>query len=67
MDEQLLTIADVAGYLRVSAKTVYRLIRRRAIPCYRVANQWRFDRTHIEEWMRRENYRPVENRHAGNQ
>jgi excisionase family DNA binding protein len=57
MDERLLTIEQVAEYLQVSAKTVYRLIHRKEIPCYKVANQWRFKWSVIQDWMEKENFR----------
>ena len=57
MEERLLTVEQLAEYLQVSAKTVYRLIHRKEIPCYKVANQWRFKWDVIQEWMEKENFR----------
>jgi excisionase family DNA binding protein len=48
----LMTLDEVADYLRLSKKTVYRLIQRRDIPAVRVSGQWRFDRNAIDEWLR---------------
>lgn len=48
----LMTLEEVADYLRLSKKTVYRLIQRRDIPAVRVSGQWRFDRNIIDEWLR---------------
>jgi excisionase family DNA binding protein len=48
----------VAEYLQVSSKTVYRMIQRQEIPCYRVANQWRFKWDAIQKWMEKDIYRP---------
>jgi excisionase family DNA binding protein len=47
----LMTLEEVAEYLRLSKKTVYRLIQRRDIPAVRVSGQWRFDRNTIDEWL----------------
>lgn len=61
MDEKLLTIEELAKYLQVSTKTVYRMIHRQQIPCYKVANQWRFKTGVIEQWMENQNFRaPVQ-------
>lgn len=49
----LLTAEEVAQYLRVTKKTVYRLLKQGKIPAIKVAYQWRFDRTSIDEWLRR--------------
>ena len=53
MPEPLLTIEQVARYLKVDKFTVYRLVARRKLPAYRVGNQWRFKRTVIEGWLNR--------------
>lgn len=56
MEERLLTIDEVAKYLQVSTKTIYRMIQRREIPCYKVANQWRFKWGVIQEWLEKDNF-----------
>jgi len=59
MEERLLTVEQLAEYLQVSPKTLYRLIHRKEIPCYKVANQWRFKWDVIQEWMEKENFRAL--------
>ena len=51
---QLMTLQEVADYLRVTAKTIYRLLRRGKIPATKVGNQWRFDKTLVDEWLQRD-------------
>src|SRR5512147_1190913 len=46
-----LSVKDVAGLLKISEKTIYRMIRNETIPCFRVGGQWRFDRREIVSWM----------------
>ena len=48
---ELMTVAEVADYLRVTEKTVYRLLRRGSIPATRVGRQWRFKKASIDEWL----------------
>ena len=50
---QLMTVKEVADYLRVTEKTIYRLLERRIISATRIGHQWRFDRTLIDEWLQR--------------
>jgi len=50
-DQQLLTLSEVAEYLRVAEKTVLRMIARNEIPCVKVANQWRFIKSVIDDWL----------------
>lgn len=45
-----LTVRDVAKFLNVSEKTVYRWINQNGIPAYRLNDQYRFNRAEIVEW-----------------
>jgi excisionase family DNA binding protein len=47
----IMTLSEVAEYLRVAEKTVQRMIRRDEIPSARVGGQWRFSRKIIDEWL----------------
>ena len=49
---ELMTVEEVAAYLRVTKKTVYRLLERGSIPATKVGRQWRFDKGLIDEWLR---------------
>ncbi len=46
----VLTLAEVAHYLRVHPSTIYRLVRRKEIPAFKVGSDWRFDVRELEEW-----------------
>lgn len=46
-----LTTKDVAGLLNVSESTINQWIAEGSIPCYRVADQYRFSRLEIEDWV----------------
>jgi excisionase family DNA binding protein len=49
---KLMTLSEVAGYLRVTEKTIHRLLSRKAIPATRVGRLWRFDIEAIDKWLR---------------
>ena len=51
MQEKLLTIDQVASYLKVDKFTVYRLVTKRKLPAFKVGSQWRFKREMIDEWL----------------
>jgi excisionase family DNA binding protein len=51
MQENLLTVIQVARYLGVDRFTVYRLVTQRKIPAFRVGNQWRFKGKMIDAWL----------------
>ena len=48
---RVLTVRELAGYLRVHQTTVYRLLREQKLPAFRVGADWRFNREEIERWM----------------
>jgi excisionase family DNA binding protein len=47
----LMTVKDVATYLAVTERTVYRLVKDHRLPAYKVGGQWRFKADMIEGWM----------------
>lgn len=49
---ELMNVEEVGGYLRVAKKTIYRLLKQGEIPAIKVGQQWRFDKTSIDEWLR---------------
>lgn len=49
-----MTVREVAVYLNVHEKTVYRLAQRRELPAFKVAGAWRFKREDIELWIERQ-------------
>lgn len=51
---KLMTLEEVASYLRVTKKTIYRLLERRTIPATRVGRLWRFDKDVIDAWLRQQ-------------
>lgn len=51
MSQGVLTIREVAEYLKVNEKTVYSLAQKRRIPGFKVGGQWRFRREDLEAWI----------------
>lgn len=45
-----LSVKDTAGLLNVSEKTIYRWIKQRVIPFYRINEQLRFNRSELLDW-----------------
>jgi excisionase family DNA binding protein len=50
--EELLTLSEVAAYLKIAEKTVHRMVQKDEIPCFKVASQWRFQKEQIDQWIR---------------
>jgi excisionase family DNA binding protein len=51
MQQNLLTIDELARYLKVDKFTIYRLLGQKKIPAFKVGNQWRFQRAMIDAWL----------------
>jgi excisionase family DNA binding protein len=51
MDGEILTVMDVACFLRVPTSTVYKLARVGELPASKSGKHWRFLRRDIHEWM----------------
>ncbi|MCR5044953.1 MAG: PTS sugar transporter subunit IIA [Treponema sp.] len=51
MDEEILTIEEVAKYLRVSERTVYDWAQKGEIPSGKIGTVWRFKKSEIEKWV----------------
>lgn len=50
----IMTVHDVAEYLRLSEAKVYRMANEGCVPALRIGKTWRFKRELIDEWIRRE-------------
>jgi excisionase family DNA binding protein len=49
---EVLTVHEVAQYLKLPVSTVYRLAERRDLPGHKVGRQWRFHKSVLDDWFR---------------
>jgi PTS system nitrogen regulatory IIA component len=49
--DEIMTLTEIAGYLKISEKTVTRMVQAGNLPGAKVANQWRFVRAVIDDWL----------------
>ena len=52
MIDDIMTIHDVAVYLKITEKTAYRLVSEGKIPGFKVGGSWRFNRSEIVSWAK---------------
>jgi excisionase family DNA binding protein len=50
----ILMIKDVAEYLKVTERTIYRLAAAKKIPAFKVGGSWRFSRADIDRWIQQQ-------------
>jgi len=48
---KMLTLEEVAEFLRVHPSTIYRLLRKSKIPAFKVGSDWRFNQESVEKWV----------------
>lgn len=51
---ELITIKEVADFLHIAEKTIYRLAAEGKIPAFKVGGSWRFKRKEIEDWLEKQ-------------
>ena len=51
MQTDIMTIREIADYLKLTEKTAYRLTAEGKIPGFKVGGSWRFRRSEIERWI----------------
>lgn len=51
LDNEILTIEEVAAYLRLTPQTIYKWAQERRIPGAKLGKEWRFRRSIIDRWL----------------
>lgn len=51
MTDQILTLKEVAAYLKLAEKTAYKLAAEGKLPGFKVGGSWRFKREDVEHWI----------------
>lgn len=50
--DEVFTIEELSGYLKIPKSTLYKLVREGSVPCQTVGKHWRFHKDAIDEWLR---------------
>jgi excisionase family DNA binding protein len=53
-DNAIMTIGEVADYLKVTERTIYRLSGAKQIPAFKVGGSWRFSKADIDGWIKQQ-------------
>jgi PTS system nitrogen regulatory IIA component len=51
LEREIMTLSEVAAYLKLAEKTVLRMAHKGEIPCAKIASQWRFLKPMIDNWL----------------
>jgi len=50
-DHEILTLEEVAHYLRLKPQTIYKWAQEKRIPAAKLGKEWRFRRSIIDRWL----------------
>jgi excisionase family DNA binding protein len=53
-DDEILTVKELADYLKIAEKTAYRFVAEGKIPAFKVGSSWRFKKDEIDAWIKRQ-------------
>jgi excisionase family DNA binding protein len=48
---EILTLEEVAAYLRLTPQTIYRWAQEKRIPAAKLGKEWRFRKSIIDRWL----------------
>lgn len=51
MESEIMTMKEVASYLKINEKTAYRLASEGKLPGFKVGGSWRFRQSDIDKWI----------------
>ena len=50
-EKKIMTLGEMADYLKVAKKTLLKMAQHGDIPATKVASQWRFMRSVVDDWL----------------
>lgn len=48
---RVMTVDEVAAYLRIPRSSVYKLAQQGRLPCQKAGRRWRFSRNAVDAWL----------------
>jgi excisionase family DNA binding protein len=52
--DDIMTIKELANYLKIAEKSAYRFASEKKIPGFQIGNAWRFSKKEIDAWIEKE-------------
>jgi len=49
---EIMTVPEVARYLHLHVTTVYKLLKNKDIPAFKLGSDWRFEKAEIDSWVK---------------
>jgi PTS system nitrogen regulatory IIA component len=68
LDSEIMTLEEVAEYLKLTPQTIYTWAQEKRIPAAKLGKEWRFKKSIIDEWFNQhidEKFEHIVNKAAG--
>ena len=53
-NDDIMTVKELADYLKIAEKTAYRFASQGKVPGFKVGSAWRFKKEEIDSWIKRQ-------------
>ncbi len=50
-DDNILTLQELATYLKIPESTLYKIVREGGVPAQKIGKHWRFNKKAIDSWI----------------
>jgi excisionase family DNA binding protein len=57
MENIVMTVDEVADYLKMKTVTIYKHAQNGKLPCFKVGSKWRFKKETIDKWIEKQEKR----------
>jgi len=51
MSDEIMTVKELAGYLKLNHQTIYKKVQKDEIPASKIGRSWRFQKSVIDRWL----------------
>jgi excisionase family DNA binding protein len=51
VDNEIMTVEEVAAYLRLQPQTIYKWAQEKRIPAAKLGKEWRFRKSILDQWL----------------
>lgn len=51
-NDQIMTVRELAEYLKIAEKTAYRFALEGKVPAFKVGGAWRFRKAEVDRWIK---------------
>ena len=51
-NKDIMTMKELADYLKIAEKTAYRFASEKKVPGFKVGNAWRFRKSEVDKWIK---------------